>query len=222
MSMESFQRWVGSHRDRVYNFAYYTLRHAEDAEDVTQEVLIRLWNHRAKLEEPTVLAWLLKVTKNACFDTLRKHRSRRARFEEGRDDFVRDTVASGDPDPQKDAETDELQTHLITALRGLPDSYRAIVVLREVEGLKYDEIAEVTGKSVASVKVSLHRGRKMLREALAVAHPATVAPATAEPTAAPGGRSQSTATTRCQSSAPRALRQAEDLSLNPIQKVAHA
>lgn len=166
MSSDDFQGWVRSYRDRIYNFAYYTLRHSEDAEDVTQEVLIRLWNHRLKLEEPTVLAWLLKVTKNACYDTLRRHKTRRKRFEEGHDDSALESVAGNGPDPHDDAEADDFQRRLQRALKQLPESYRAIVVLREIEGLKYDEIAEVTGRPISSVKIYLHRGRKMLRRHL--------------------------------------------------------
>ena len=166
MSIETFHRWVGRHRDRVYNFAYYTLRHAEDAEDVTQEVLIRMWHHRNKLEDPTVLAWLLKVTRNACYDTLRRHKTRRARFDEGIDEYTHDTVASDEPGPQEHAEADDFLRRLSVALETLPEHYRTVVVLREIEGLKYDEIAEVTGRPVSSVKVYLHRGRKLLRESL--------------------------------------------------------
>ena len=166
MNGDDFHDWVRGYRDRVYNFAFYTLRHAEDAEDVTQEVLIRLWHHRAKLDGPTVLAWLLKVTKNACYDTLRRHKSRRKRFEDGHDEQRLESVPSTTPGPHADAEAEDFQKRLEHALRQLPESYRAIVVLREIEGLKYDEIAEVTGRPISSVKIYLHRGRKMLRQHL--------------------------------------------------------
>lgn len=163
MSIETYKDWVADYRDRVYNFAYYTLRHAEDAEDVTQEVLIRMWHHHRRLDEPTVLAWLLKVTRNACYDTLRRHRARRARFDEGIDLQASDTYADEAPGPQEHAEADDFQRRLQRALAELPESYRTVVVLREIEGLKYDEIAEITGRPINSVKVYLHRGRKMLR-----------------------------------------------------------
>ncbi len=166
MNGDSFQSWVRAYRDRVYNFAYYTLRHSEDAEDVTQEVLIRLWHHRHKLEEPTILAWLLKVTKNACYDTLRRHTSRRKRFEEGHEETLAETVAGDGPDPQAEIEADDFQRRLKEALSRLPEGYREVVVLREIEELKYQEIADITGRPLSSVKIYLHRGRKMLRQHL--------------------------------------------------------
>ena len=166
MNGDSFQDWVREYRDRVYNFAFYTLRHSADAEDVTQEVLIRLWHHHRKLEEPTILAWLLKVTKNACYDTLRRHNSRRKRFEEGHDESLVETIADDTPDAQAEIEADDFQKRLKEALSQLPESYREIVVLREIEELKYQEIADITGRPLSSVKIYLHRGRKMLRQQL--------------------------------------------------------
>lgn len=166
MSVDDFQRLVREHRNRVFNLAFYSLRHREDAEDVTQEVLIRLWHHRRKLEAPAIGAWLTKVTRNACYDLLRRHGARRKRIEEGRDESTFETVATEHPDPHDHAEAADFRQHLQTALRNLPEGYRTVLVLREIEGLKYDEIAEATGRPMSSVKVALHRGRKMLREAM--------------------------------------------------------
>ena len=164
MSVDDFQHLVREHRDRVFNLAYYSLRHREDAEDVTQEVLIRLWNHRRKLEAPAVMAWLMKVTRNACYDLHRRHGVRRKHFEEGKEETTLETVAADRPDPHDHAEASAFRQQLEAALRRLPEHYRTIVVLREIEGLKYDEIAEATGRQLSSVKVILHRGRKMLRD----------------------------------------------------------
>lgn len=192
MSIETYKDWVADYRDRVYNFAYYTLRHAEDAEDVTQEVLIRMWHHQGRLDEPRVLAWLLKVTRNACYDLLRRHRARRARFDENVDLQASDTYADGAPGPQEHIEADDFQRRLQQALAELPESYRTVVILRELEDLKYDEIAEITGRPINSVKVYLHRGRKLLRQALEE----TADPSTPEPMETDAGPLRSSSQTR--------------------------
>lgn len=159
-----FRDLVREHRDRVFNFARYTLRHPQDAEDVTQEVLIRLWRHAPRLDgDPR--AWVMKVARNACVDSLRRRNTRRAYFAEG-DDETLGTAPCLAPDPQADAEASDFRRRLERALEELPAKYREIVVLREIEGLKYDEIAEVTGRPLNSVKVYLHRGRRLLRDAL--------------------------------------------------------
>ncbi|MEM1177690.1 MAG: RNA polymerase sigma factor [Acidobacteriota bacterium] len=154
------------YRDRVYTFAHYTLRQREDAEDVTQEVLIRLWRNHRKLDEAGVLAWLLKVTRNACFDSLRRKKARTSRVEPVGDERLLTDASCPRPSPQATAEASDFRTHLEEALRTLSPTYREIVILREIDGLKYDEIVAVTGRSLSTVKVYLHRGRKQLREAL--------------------------------------------------------
>lgn len=186
MSVDDFHSLVREHRDRVFNLAYYSLRHREDAEDVTQEVLIRLWNHRRTLEAPAVTAWLIKVTRNACYDLLRRHVVRRRHFDEGREDDTLEAVAADRPDPHDHAEASDFRQHLETALRRLPEHYRTVLILREIEGLKYDEIADATGRPLSSVKVILHRGRKMLRDEMRAVR------ATEDPKPAPLPKTSST------------------------------
>ncbi|MEM6797744.1 MAG: sigma-70 family RNA polymerase sigma factor [Acidobacteriota bacterium] len=170
MSADDYHRWVRKYRDRVYTFAHYTLRQREDAEDVTQEVLIRLWNHRAQLEDARTLSWLLKVTRNACFDNLRRQKARTSRVRAAEDQEYLLEAACDRPSPQDRAEASDFSADLESALRRLPESYREILILREIEGMKYDEIAEITGRSLGSVKVYLHRGRKKLRDLLRPHH----------------------------------------------------
>ena len=171
MSVDDFQALVRRHRDRIFNLALSSLRHREDAEDVTQEVLIRLWHHRRKLEGPSVAAWVVKVTRNACYDLMRRHGARKKRVDELDDPATLDQVVAESPGPHHHAEAADFRSRLAVALRGLPEKYRTILVLREIEGLKYDEIAELTERPLSSVKVNLHRGRKMLRDELRALHP---------------------------------------------------
>ena len=158
------------YRDRVFTFASHTLRQRQDAEDVTQEVLVRLWRHRARIEDDKVLAWLLRVTRNACFDLLRRRKVRRERAA-AEDEHLILEAPCGRPSPLDAAEASDFERRLEAALGRLSPAFRELLVLREIEGLTYDEISRVTGRPLSSVKVYLHRGRKQLRRLLAADAP---------------------------------------------------
>lgn len=165
MEKGEFQELVRQHRDRVFTLAYYSLRNREDAEDVTQEVLIRLWNHWRRLDGDHLKAWLVRVTKNACVDAVRRRQTRR-RHEKAGDDEELERTPGSQATPERAAESAAFRRRLSEALAELPEPYRGIVILREVQGLAYDEIAAAVDKPLNTVKVYLHRGRKMLREQL--------------------------------------------------------
>ena len=165
MEQGDFQELVREHRDRIYTFAVYSLKNREDAEDVTQEVLIRLWNHWRRLEGAHLRAWIVRVTKNACVDAVRRRQTRHRHEYETEDDELERAAGTG-PDPERDAEDADFRRQLKAALAELAEPYRSIVILREIQGLAYDEIADSVGKPLNTVKVYLHRGRKMLREQL--------------------------------------------------------
>lgn len=161
-----FQDLVSRHRDRIFTFAFYSLKNREDAEDVTQEVLIRLWKHRKHLADEFLTAWILRVTRNACCDVVRRRRVRQGKTEENAHQPEIESMASHDPDPHHHAEAADFRRRLQAALSTLPEPHRSIVILREIQGLKYDEIAATIGKPLNTIKVYLHRGRKLLREQL--------------------------------------------------------
>jgi len=168
-----FERRVHQHRDRVYGFACYFLGDREAAQDVTQEVLIRLWKHHREVDETRLVGWLLRVTRNACIDALRRRRSTRNVMDI--DTECLDEAAAEEASPGEATEAADFQRHLRRALDRLHDPYRSIVILREVQDLKYEEISDALGLPLNTVKVYLHRGRKMLREQLSeVMHRETV------------------------------------------------
>jgi len=168
MSAAEFQRWVLDHRDAVYGLALWSLKHREDAEDVTQEVFIRLWDHRRKLDPAGLRPWLLRVTRNACCDLVRRRQRQKL---DGDPEPHLEREPSAEPGPLDRAEHADFERRLSSALGEIQEPYRSIVVLREIQELKYEEIAEVVGKPLNTVKVYLHRGRKMLRERLSETAP---------------------------------------------------
>lgn len=154
-----------AHKHRIYSYAYHFLGRPEEAEDVTQEVFLRLWRHLPELDLQIVPAWLTTVTRNAAHDTLR----RRGRAQARRSLADPGNVESGD-DPHADAEEADFRHRLRHALSELDEPYRSALILREIQGMKYREIAEALELSVNTVKTHVHRGRRMLRHTLTERH----------------------------------------------------
>jgi RNA polymerase sigma-70 factor (ECF subfamily) len=165
--LTAFEDTAQRYQRRVYSFARYLLSSREEAEDVTQEVLLRLWRHRQGVDEERLGSWLLRVTRNACYDLLRKRRSESAAgLATGLDDETAEGVASAEPDPRSRAEATEFRQRLLAALAEIGEPYKSVVILREVQGLPHREIGEALGIPEVTVRVHLHRGRKRLREIL--------------------------------------------------------
>ena len=159
-----FGQHVQKYQHRIFGFAVYFLGDRTEAQDVTQDVFLRLWQHRDAVDEDRLLGWLLRVTRNACVDALRKRKAQR-------NVMTPDTDALGytpgtNPTPDACAEAADFQGHLERALTRIAEPYRSIVILREVQELKYEEISGAMNLPLNTVKVYLHRGRKMLREQL--------------------------------------------------------
>ncbi len=159
-----FERQVSAHEDQVYRFARSMLNDDATAQDVTQEVLVTLWEHQDELDEEGVIAWLMRVTRNACIDRLRARQRRRKTVRHDPDGV--DRAPSPDRTPDRHAEAADLHDHVLDALDRVDDPYRRVVALRELQGLKYKEIAEALDMPLNTVKVYLHRGRKKLRAEL--------------------------------------------------------
>lgn len=163
--VNSFERQVHQYQDRIYGFACYFLKNEAAAKDVTQDVFIKFWENYDDIDHDRALGWLLRVTKNACIDVLRKRKTRRKSVTVDTEGLER--AESTQPSPHADAESSDFQDHLDQALDEIDEPYRSVVVLREIQNLKYKEIAEALDMPINTVKVYIHRGRKKLRKQLA-------------------------------------------------------
>jgi RNA polymerase sigma-70 factor (ECF subfamily) len=163
-NFSTFECQVDTHEDRVYRIARSYLKDTPTAQDVTQEVLVKLWKHQEELDEDGLMAWLTCVTRNACIDKLRARQRRRKAVRVDADGL--DRAESPDRTPDRYAETEDLRDHVLDALDRVDDPYREVVALRELQGLKYKEIAETLDMPLNTVKVYLHRGRKKLQAQL--------------------------------------------------------
>jgi RNA polymerase sigma-70 factor (ECF subfamily) len=161
-----FHELVQAYQHRIYNLACYCVGDRDEARDVTQEVLLKLWRNLGRIEPQGAWPWLVRVTRNASIDALRRRGAYRALVEEDPEGEAGRRAPSRTPGPDVAAEASDFQRHLARALRELAEPYRSILVLREIEDLRYDEIARALGMPLNTVKVYLHRGRRMLRRRL--------------------------------------------------------
>jgi RNA polymerase sigma-70 factor (ECF subfamily) len=165
MMRTEFETAVAQHQRRVFTVAYYSLASREEAEDVTQEVFLKLWSHRRQvLASPTLGAWLVRVARNACIDRARHRKTVSAVLQPVGESPP--PSPSLDPDPERLARSAELRSHLERALARLPEPQRSIAILREIEALPYSEIAEALELPLNTVKAYLHRARRRLRSEL--------------------------------------------------------
>jgi RNA polymerase sigma-70 factor (ECF subfamily) len=160
-----FEQVMERHRHRVYTLACYSLGCPQDAEDVAQEVFVRLWRNWGTMEIERVEGWLIRVTTNACLD-LRRKRATRKRAAGSYAPHVLDASPSVAGDPGEAAASSELQARVAEAITRLKEPYRAILILREIEGLPYLDISDALEMPMPSVKVNLHRARAKLAELL--------------------------------------------------------
>src|SRR6059058_2927392 len=155
---------VREHADRVYRLAYRLSGNRADAEDLTQETFVRVFRSLAEYKPGTFEGWLHRITTNLFLDMVR--RRQRIRFDALPED-AGDRLAGYDPGPEQTYDEMHLDPEIQAALDALPPDFRVAVVLCDLEQLSYEEIAATLGIKVGTVRSRIHRGRVMLREALA-------------------------------------------------------
>jgi RNA polymerase sigma factor (sigma-70 family) len=159
----SWDEVVREHSARVYRLAYRLTGNRHDAEDLTQEVFVRVFRSLPSYTPGTFEGWLHRITTNLFLDMAR--RKQRIRFEGLADDAV-GLLRDGEPTPAQAFDARHLDTDVQAALEALAPEYRAAVVLCDIEGLSYEEIAAVLQVKLGTVRSRIHRGRAQLRAAL--------------------------------------------------------
>jgi RNA polymerase sigma-70 factor (ECF subfamily) len=163
MRRDDFDAAVATHGRKVFTLAVYLLADREEAEDVTQEVLVKLWQKGHEVTPHRVGAWLVRVTRNACIDAIRRRKGDR-RFDV--DDVETVEIRERAPGPEMLSQASQLGRRILSALRKLPEPGRSVVILREIQGFSYQEIAEALEMPISNVRVTLHRVRRRLRQEL--------------------------------------------------------
>ena len=160
MNLEEFQIKVYPLRNKLFRFAKRMLDHTEEAEDIVQEVFIKLWKIREKLDEyRSVEALAMITTKNLCLDKIKARRYPVESMENHRQ-FLENL-----PD-EKGIDHSDIIKRIHRAIKLLPEQQQVIVHLRDIEGYEYEQIAEIADMNENAVRVALSRARKRIREML--------------------------------------------------------
>jgi RNA polymerase sigma-70 factor (ECF subfamily) len=159
----TWEEIVSTHSARVYRLAYRLTGNQHDAEDLTQEVFVRVFRSLSTYTPGTFEGWLHRITTNLFLDTVR--RKQRIRFDALADDAA-ERLPSREPTPQQHFNDTHFDADVQQALDTLAPEFRAAVVLCDIEGLSYEEIAATLGVKLGTVRSRIHRGRSQLRKAL--------------------------------------------------------
>ena len=191
-NLPTWEDIVRTHSARVYRLAYRLTGNPHDAEDLTQEVFVRVFRSLSTYTPGTFEGWLHRITTNLFLDSAR--RKQRIRFE-GLADEMAHRLAGSEPTPAEAFDDSHLDDDVQAALKALPPEYRAAVVLCDIEGFSYEEIAATLGVKLGTVRSRIHRGRAQLRSALEHRRPGPVAVSTpaSTPAATPAGHAQDNA-----------------------------
>lgn len=166
----AFARLFESNSDKIYRLAVGLLQDESEAEGVVQDTFMRLFEHLDRFEERSMLStWLYRVAYNASMDRLRKRRPTLALADEVDEETMPAPAILADWQQTPEAQLDsaELSAELDKAIANLPETLKAVFILREIEGLSTQESAQILDISVSATKVRLHRARLFLREQLA-------------------------------------------------------
>lgn len=170
----SWDEVVREHSGRVFRLAYRLTGNPHDAEDLTQDVFIRVFRSLSTYTPGTFEGWLHRITTNLFLDTVR--RRQRIRFDALGDDAA-ERLSGREPAPEHVLDDRMFDADIQSALDALPPDFRAAVVLCDIEGLSYEEIAATLGIKLGTVRSRIHRGRAQLRAALEHRAPRSATPA---------------------------------------------
>jgi RNA polymerase sigma-70 factor, ECF subfamily len=167
----AYRELVEKYQQRVYSIAFGVLHNREDSLDVCQDVFIKAYRKLAKFRgASSFYTWLYRIALNMAIDYRRR---RKVAVEVEYDDAIapddegeKPGMKSPNETPSETLDRKEINKLVMEAIQTLPDEQKAVLVLREIEGLAYDEIAKVAGISIGTVMSRLHYGRRKLREIL--------------------------------------------------------
>lgn len=168
---KAFELLIDEHFKKIYNIAYRLSGNEADASDMTQEVLIKIFRHIGSFSGNSKFStWVYRVATNTCLDELKKIKRRStysldAELDTGENEVVVQ-VRDEAPTPDIAAEQKELSAAVGKAIKRLSPDHSAVVILRDIQGMSYEEVAKILNCSVGTVKSRLNRGRAQLKKIL--------------------------------------------------------
>jgi RNA polymerase sigma factor (sigma-70 family) len=171
--LNAFNRLVLEYQTTVYNLAYRIMGEGHSASDASQEAFISAYKNLRHYRGGSFKAWLLRIVTNACYDELRRRKRRPAAslealtvVDKGPDADAEALLVSQDESPEEHVQRRELARGIQGCLDGLPEDMRAVVVMSDVMGMEYAEIALSTGAALGTIKSRLSRARARMRDCL--------------------------------------------------------
>ena len=167
----AFEELIEGYQKKIFNLAYRIIGNYDDAADMAQEALIRIFRSIASFKEQSSFStWIYRITTNVCLDEIRKRKNKKVvsldeeiRMEDGE---IKRQFMSDDIQPDAAAEQKELRTMVNNAINSLPEDQRIVITLRDIQGLSYDEISTVLDCPSGTVKSRINRARQALKNIL--------------------------------------------------------
>ncbi len=164
MNQLEFIKTINPFKDKLFRLAKRLLVSTEEAEDATQEILVKLWNKNDGLEKyNSIEAFAMTMTKNYCLDQLKSKRSQVLKL-------VDDNYDNNQPSLQKKLEDEDSLTWVEKIMNNLPEQQKLIVQMREIEQYEFEEIAKILDMKETAIRVALSRARKTIRESMTKTH----------------------------------------------------
>lgn len=167
--MHAFEELIIQHEKIVYNVALRMMNHSEDAKDISQEVFLKAYRNIGNFDERSQFStWIYRITANTCIDEMRKRKGRQSfsleeelESEEG---SMQWQVADAGETPEESMLREEQKSEILQALESLSPEHKVAVILRDIKGLSYEEIAEILELTLGTVKSRISRGRNQLKQ----------------------------------------------------------
>jgi RNA polymerase sigma-70 factor (ECF subfamily) len=169
--IEAFELLIEDYQKKAFNVAYRMMGNSEDANDLVQEALIRIFKSIKNFKEQSSFStWVYRIVTNVCLDELRRRKNKFTisidediQLEDGN---VKRQIESEGPTPEESLESKEIQDIVTKAIEELSNEHKTVIVLRDIQGFSYDEISDIMKCPEGTVKSRINRARKALREIL--------------------------------------------------------
>ena len=166
--MLAFEELILKHEKIVYNLALRMMNHSEDAQDISQEVFLKAYRSLQNFDERSAFStWLYRITHNTCIDEMRKRKGKQSysleEELESADGSMQRQVADAGDTPEESLMRKEQKSEILQALDTLSEEHKAAIILRDVKGMAYEEIAEILELSLGTVKSRISRARNQLK-----------------------------------------------------------
>ncbi len=167
LQSSKFDYLIEQHKNKIFNYSLYMVHNQMDAEDITQEVMIRIWQNINKFNFLAARAWIMRTTHNLCIDYLRRQKNKYQK-----EISIDDNLSERIEDKRNAVMPDEvlnqslLDKNIKRAVENLQEKLKSPFVLYELQGFKYKEISKILDMTLSSVKVNILRARKQLQKEL--------------------------------------------------------